>query len=169
MWRLLCMFLPPIKTLCSIGNEFFCVATVRKLVGGKKHWLQTDTFVWRWRLKRSAGAGTPKETGKARSSWIAEMFWFPPVVKKTLRRDASLEPFPPPLLLFSVAWQDLSNSIELGQDRSAQNRETVGQDLLRISLWSFCLLLHPLRLEILLYNNAILISLEQLIAACSSL
>jgi hypothetical protein len=112
---------------------------------------------------------TQQETGKARSSWIAEMFWFPPVVKKTLRRDASLEPFPPPLLLFSVAWQDLSNSIELGPDWSAQNRETVGQALLRISLWSFCLLLHPLRLEILLYNNAILISLEQLIAACSSL
>jgi hypothetical protein len=117
MWRLLCMFFPLIKTLCSIGNEFFCVATVRKLVGKKKHWLQTDTFVWR--LKRSAGAGTQKETGKARSSWIAEMFWFPPVVKKTLRRAASLEPFPPaPLLLFSVAWQDLSNSIELGQDWS---------------------------------------------------
>jgi hypothetical protein len=31
------MFLPAIKTLCSIGNEFFCVATVRKLVGGEKN------------------------------------------------------------------------------------------------------------------------------------
>jgi hypothetical protein len=137
---------------------FFLCRHSAKISGQKnKHWLQTDTFVWR--LKRSAGAGTQKKTGKARSSWIAEMFWFPPVVKKPLRRDASLEPFPPPLLLFSVAWQDLSNSMELGQDWSAQNRAIVGQALLRISLWSFCLLPHPLRLEILLYN-AILISLE---------
>jgi hypothetical protein len=55
MWRLLCIFLPPIKTLCSIGNEFFCVATVRKLVGEKKTLatnrrvcLATETEHWRW-------------------------------------------------------------------------------------------------------------------------
>jgi hypothetical protein len=56
MWRLLCMFFPPpIKTLCTIGNEFFCVAAVRKLVGKKKTpatnrhvCLATETERWRW-------------------------------------------------------------------------------------------------------------------------
>jgi hypothetical protein len=52
MWRLLFMFCPPIKTLCSIGNDFFLFRHSAKISGKKKHWLQTDTFVWRLKTER---------------------------------------------------------------------------------------------------------------------